>query len=608
MKRYLPFTLASILILLVAISLAYNSFPRSVDPSLIREEYPSPIQLLSLYASIGGFAAKLDFKSAMDVLSALEGIYVPQNILYIFQRFNSLLNETLIQMDITKHYVNLASSYISISDFKEAEKYVYNASKSLTLAKMSYKELYDASSQFSRSIGIYYDKLAGVLRDIETGINELEASINMLWSEIGGVKPKLINVYLNLSVEPLSVIYGGEIVISGSLYSENNCTLPFRDVIVHVGGKAHITETNSYGNYIFKCKITEYVPKIQVYAEYIPKDDDVGIFSYAKSDTVYVNVEFITPKVNIIVYPSKVKPMDYLSIFVETIPHLKLMLSLFDIVIEGYTNGSGLFTAINLRVPYNALEGYHSVLVRTFPDGIIGPSSNSSKIIVYKLDPDVRVDLPQIIFSGIPFQIKVSTNVNSSISIISSDLNVNYICKGFNATISLVTPISYLGENVKFHISIEPEEPWIRGWHGTLQVRVINTPALITLIVTVSVLIIGYKRRLRIRVGYPVKEGGIIETSKISMPQIELSYQAKLFYELINLIKAVFGILMKPSDTIREYISKLSQKLPEKLFHPLRQVLLKYEKAIYMELEHDRRFMDELIDDLKGLIKRLMGD
>ncbi|MGC9202694.1 MAG: hypothetical protein ACP5HX_08520 [Thermoproteota archaeon] len=607
MKKSLLFLLTLVLVFSATLSLVYNeNFPRSVDPSQVKEEGPSPMELLSLYSSIGKFASSLDLNSAINVSTALGKVYVPQNLLYVFQRFNSLLNETLSQMNTTKYYVNLASNNISISDFKGAEKYIYNASKSLALTKVNYNELYDAFPEFSRSTGIYYDKLAEVLNDIETGINELEVSIDNLQNKIESVKPRLMNIFLNVSVKPLNVTYGEEITVTGSLFYENNDTLPFREVVVHIGSKTYFAKTNFFGSYTFRYKVVDYVPRLQIYAEYIPKYSDIGMFTYAKSDTIHVCVAFITPKVNITVYPSKVKPMDNLSIFIKTIPYLKLNVLFFNSTINGYTDSSGLFTLTNLTVPYNVSEGYYNVLVKTFPNGIIGPSGNSSKIVVYKLNPEVRIDFPSITLSGLPLQLKVFTNVTSLFLISSDDINITYVNEGLNVTSDVVVPIGYLGEYIKFSIKLIPKEPWVRNWQTIVQVKVINAPALTILVILSLLLLVNYVKTLRV--------SSVVEKEKIAptMPKVtmsleELPYPARLFYELVNSIKALFGIAIKPSDTIREYLSKLSSSLPEKLFYPLSQILLKYEKAIYGGPEYGKKFIEEVAEDLKEFIKKLRG-
>ena len=595
-----------VLILLVTISLAYNNFPRSIDPSQVKEEGPSPIELLSLYASVGKFASSLDLKSAINVSSALGKIYIPQNLLYVFQRFNSLLNETLSQMNTTNYYVNLASSNISISDFKGAEKYIYNASKSLALTKIKYDELYSISSEFSQSTGIYSSKIYGVLNEIKDGINKLEVSINNLQSKIEGIKPRIMSTFLSTSVKQLNVTYGEEIVITGSLFYENNGTLPFREVIVHIGNTTYLTKTNFFGSYILRYKVVDYVSRLQIYAEYIPRGSDAGMFSYAKSNTIYINVEFITPNVNITVYPSKVKPMDNLSILVKTIPYLKLNVLFFNSTIDGYSNASGLFTITNLAVPCNVSEGYYNVSVKTFPNGIVGPSDNSSKIVVYKLNPEVRIDFPSVALSGLPLQLKVFTNVTSLFIISSEDVNITHVNEGLNITSEAVVPINYLGGYVSFSVKLSPRDPWVKSWQNTVQVKVINTPALAILVILSLILVTNYVKTLRIS-SVAKKERITPTMPKVATSLEELPYPARLFYELVNSVKALFGIEINPSDTIREYLSKLRSALPEKLFYPLSQILLKYEKAIYGGPEYGKKFTDELVEDFKEFIKKLKG-
>ncbi|MGB9896043.1 MAG: hypothetical protein ACPLN2_09125, partial [Thermoproteota archaeon] len=394
--------------------------------------------------------------------------------------------------------------------------------------------------------------------------------------------------------------------ITGSLYYENNDTLPFREVIVHVSNKTYNTKTNFFGSYTFRYKVTDYVSKLQIYAEYIPKYSDAGMFTYAKSDTIYVNVTFVTPKVHVMVYPSKVKPMDNFSIFVKTIPYLKLSVFFFNSTINGYTDANGLFVFTNLTVPSNVSEGYYNISVKTFPNGIIGPSSNSSKIVVYRLNPEVKIDFPSITLSGLPLQLKVFTNATSLFLISSDDINITYVNEGLNVTNDVVVPIGYLGEYIKFSIKLSPKEPWVRNWQTIVQVKVINAPALAILLLLSLLLLVNYVKTLR--VSSVVEKEKIAPTMpKVTMPLEELPYPARLFYELVNSIKALFGIAIKPSDTIREYLSKLSSSLPEKLFYPLSQILLKYEKAIYGGPEYGKKFIEEVVEDLKEFIKKLRG-
>ncbi|MEM2452409.1 MAG: hypothetical protein QW481_05430 [Candidatus Methanomethylicia archaeon] len=590
-----------LILMFVSMSLTLN-FPRHVDPSQVKEEIPSSIQLLNIYFSIGESLLNLDFKSASNNLKILRDAYIPRDILYIFSRFNNLLNETLNYMNVTKYHVDLASKYITISDFVEAEKHIHKGYENIVLAKLRLNELQDASMEFSSRMRIPYANIQEVLSKIWIGISELEKCIEDLRSRIEGLKPKLMRTFLEINVHPLRINYGEEITINGLLRCENG-TLPFREVVISVGGEKYIVETDRYGDYFLKCNVTEYVSKIQVYVEYIPKGDDYGVYGYAKSDIVYLDVEFIKPKINIVVSPIKVKPLDKFNITINTIPNLKLNILFFNNLVSGYSDENGLFKLLNLIVPSNVYEGYYNISAENIPRDIIGPSKNNTIIMVYKLNPEVRIDFPSIMLSGFPMQIKVSTNKFSKISIKSNDIGVTFVDEGLNVSSIIMIPITFLGEHVEFNVEVYAKEPYIKNYQTTIQIKIINTPATIILLTIPIIIILNHFKTRRVK---PSKIEEEVVTPKIVVMKEELPPMKKLFYDLIDLIRVLFGVVIKANDTIREYLSKLKPIIPQKLFNVLNRVLMGYEEAIYGEPKGEES-KGKVIEGFRELMDRLMG-
>ena len=97
--RIIPLLLTA---LLSTVLLAAGSFPRHVDPSQVLEEKP-PVEFLLLYSQIGDYVLQLDFQKAFKILNNASYAYVPRDLAYIFERFNSLLNETMMNMNSTRH-------------------------------------------------------------------------------------------------------------------------------------------------------------------------------------------------------------------------------------------------------------------------------------------------------------------------------------------------------------------------------------------------------------------------------------------------------------------------------------------------------------------------
>jgi len=595
-----------VLILLVTISLAYNNFPRNIDPSQVKEEGPSPIELLSLYASIGKFASSLDFKSSLNVSSLLGKIYIPQNLLYVFQRFNSLLNETLSQMNTTNYYVNLASSYVSISDFKDAEKYIYNASKGLALTKISYDELYDASSEFSRSTGIYYEKLTEVLNDIETGIKKLEASIDNLQNKIESTKPRLVNTFLNISVKPLNVTYGEEITVTGSLYDESNNVLPSREVLVHIGSKEYTAKTNSFGSYVFSYRVVDYVQKLTIHVEYIPKGDDFGKFSYTSSKIVYVNISYITPRLKVSLSQSKVKPMDKVKLYVNSLPNLELRISFLSSKIEGSTDDSGNFI-YELTIPSNVSEGVNSIVVSSLPREVVGPSQTSVEFLVYKLDLNYSVEVPSLVITGVPFVVRVSTDKNSTIALVSPSLGRIFVNHSLTLSKGITLPLTYLDGNFSFFVKLTPDEPWYRSSYKIFSVKVVNTLGILLLVPLFAVLASQYLSKVRRKAYEKRVEESKNKSEFHSLKEKEYPYPSNLFFKLVSLIERAFRVVMKPSETLREYLRKISN-IPKDLYEEIFDLFLSYEKFVYGGPRYkDKSFSEEIAEKMKSLIDKLRG-
>ncbi|MEM2185216.1 MAG: hypothetical protein QXO99_08095, partial [Candidatus Methanomethylicia archaeon] len=97
-----------------------------------------------------------------------------------------------------------------------------------------------------------------------------------------------------------------------------------------------------------------------------------------------------------------------------------------------------------------------------------------------------------------------------------------------------------------------------------------------------------------------------VVTPKIVVMEEELPPMKKLFYDLIDLIRVLFGVVIKASDTIREYLSKLKPIIPQKLFNVLNRVLMGYEEAIYGEPKGEGS-EGKVIEGFRELMDRLRG-
>ncbi|MEM2137242.1 MAG: hypothetical protein QXI93_04725, partial [Candidatus Methanomethylicia archaeon] len=167
----------------------------------------------------------------------------------------------------------------------------------------------------------------------------------------------------------------------------------------------------------------------------------------------------------------------------------------------------------------------------------------------------------------------------------------------------IMLPITFLGEHVKFNVEVYAKVPYIKNYQTTIQIRIINTPAAIILLTIPIIIILNHFKTRRVKPSKIVKE---VVTPKIVVTEKELPPMKKLFYDLIDLIRVLFGVVIKASDTIREYLSKLKSVIPQKLFNVLNRVLMGYEEAIYGEPEGEGS-EGKVIEGFRELMDRLRG-
>lgn len=597
--REAAITFLLILVLASLTSLTGAPFPRHVNPSEVTEERPR-IDLLLLYSSIGGYAMQLNFTEAFKVLQDLKYAYFPKDLKYLLERFNSLLNETLKGMNNTKHHLSLCKIFLRDSNIPLAEKSLSNAWRSLAESRASYFTLKDSSRELSRRVPA--GPIHKAVSNIEEGISRLEREAEDLNSTLNGLKPKLSNVRLEISVKPRYLIFGQNFSVTGSLTAEDGHPLDGRRIILHVGKESYSLETSTDGSYFTTCYAKEYTP-LKVFAEYIPYGEDIGKYSYGISNVILVNVTYYVPQLNLTLSKDRLLPEETLTIWVNTLPKIALQINTPLGKVSALTDEKGSYT-YNLTVPSSIKEGSYTISVSTFPSGVFSSARASRNFRVYKLKTDHSLYVPRIVFTGIPFTIKATANTNSTITLTLKELGMTYSSHGLHSSRIVTLPLTFLSESVTISISITPDSPTYRSVHETSKVTVINSFAIF---VPAALLLLISTRLLKSR----------IETQAARKPpeKIEIMMEHKpqsgvqaLFLQLTALLERFSGIIMKPSDTLREYHSKIESKLHAKFKDAVRRIFDLYEQFLYGKprgelREHLTQAISKLLEGFRKVLK-----
>jgi hypothetical protein len=569
------------------ISFAATPFPRHVDPAQIPEEKP-PIELLLLYSQIGDYALQLNLQKAFEYLSNARYAYIPKDLAYLFERFNSLLNETMTNMNNTKQDLTLCRKLLEESKIAPAEESLKNALKNLILSKIDYHTLEDASRELSRLVTPH--PINRAVSGVAGGISKLEDEAEELNSTLYRLKPRLLNVRLEISVEPRFLLFGQSFHVKGSLTGEDGSTLGGRVVVLHVGGRSYNLETSQDGSYRATCYALEY-SSLTVFTEYIPRGEDVGRYSYAASEIILVNVTYYTPQLKLSLSKDRALPGETITVRVDTVPRLYLKLDTPWSGFSGTSDETGSLS-YSLTIPPNAKEGSYTIYASTLPKGLYSPVKVSRRLTVYRLETAYSISTPKIVFTGIPFTVEVEVDTNSTINLYLSGLNATYTHHGLRFSSTHTLPLTFLPGSLTASVRITPDSPTYRAVYAESEITVVNTPA----VAIPTALILAFSIRLfKKRVEAQLVE----ETPKRAEAGLELKPKPKiytLFSELVTLLEKLYGVFMKPSDTLREYLSKVEPKIHSQFKNTVRDAFERYERLIYGRPE----------EGLEGLISQLL--
>ena len=581
--------------------------PRHVDPKLVAEEAPSPIELLQLYSNIAELIIEFNFTKAKENLLKAYEVYVPPNLRYIITRFNDLLNQVIDLLNETKKIADTVEAFIRIAEYDEALKLVGKGLGRIVRARIIYDELMEAARMFSK-LRIPLTEFNKILNSIKELIDGLEEKLRNLEEVVKKYMIKVIDTKLYISVEPHNITIGQPIKIEGLLETEHEIPLQNKTIIIHVGSATIKTETNIHGLFKINCTVKSYSKKIKVYAEYIPSGEDVEKYGHSRSNIEFIYVYFITPKLNAWLSTNKVRPSENTTLYIESLPGLEVAVDSPFIKTKGLIPSTGKLS-IPIKIPENTAKGLYQLIVKTIPKGIIGPNSTKLKIEVYKSKPNVELTTPSVVFTGILHKLTIKSNITATAKISIDELESSSIDISGNKIIeyTFIVPHSYLGTSLNLLIEVKPKDPRYDNVILVASIPTYNTIMVITSITFITSILIVYillreeplpkitaKTPLQpeIGVGKPIEE-----------VEDELSPIRGLFHKLVLMIRVITGIYLEKHYTLREYLAKLHGKLPQRIHNLIKDLILCLEAIIYGRVET----RGLLIEKVKAMLKEILA-
>ncbi|MEM2027642.1 MAG: hypothetical protein QXT30_07810 [Candidatus Bathyarchaeia archaeon] len=311
-------------IVLLALSLtvqclAQPTFIPHEDPSKVKEVL-NPVWLLTYYGNILSFMTSRDYASALNLINTMGLTYMPTNVKYVVERFNSLLATLIERLNRTEALLTQASALLNAHRLTEAKPKLEDASITLGGANITLIELEQASKELASRIGVFASPAESKVREAYDKLMDLMVRLKTLWLRYLELLRSLREETLELEALELketrlkiwlsrAEAWVGETVEVYGVLTSGSAYLPGRMISILLGGSIASTAfTNGSGVFTANLKIPYmYVLTLTVKAVYSPQGEDDRIYKPCESEEIPVRILFNSVKLKVR-HPSKAYP------------------------------------------------------------------------------------------------------------------------------------------------------------------------------------------------------------------------------------------------------------------------------------------------------------
>ncbi len=425
-----------------------------------------------------------------------------------------------------------------------------------------------------------------------------ESLINVLYSPIA--------TNITITATPSAVVVGGSVTVMGELTMFNGTAIPNATVTILIDGSpAGSAITNASGLYVTNVTIPYiYEPVITIKALFNPPPAS-GYLPSEASTNVTVIYEATYIAVN---YTETVLWGDQVNIsgVVSGPSSRSVTVSIDGVNISTVTVNN----AFNVSIPTTGLTpGNYSILIYAAPSGVYAPAKYVGPLVIYALPVNLNVSASDIVIAGLP--VKVFINVSPwvaglpiTVSLGGSAIMMNLTSP--NVTVTLPTS-PLLGMGTHSIVVNVGRKPPVGGGYYVLEVFVVN-PLEIALPAVIAVVAVILVRLGTIRLGQSTRQG-VVEApalpaiATVTMPHpaevraveeriIKLAPGGKIdipsvrdivkaLSQAIATVGARTGVRLRPSQTLREYLAAVRDRLEAREYSLLSELIDIAEYALY---------------------------
>ncbi len=646
-----PVGVLLLLVLLVGqVNVAHAQYPRHVDPAQYELVEPDPDMLFLLYHDIY-LGMLLENMTIQDewLQWAME-VYSTEELTSMFEEYGDQLRFEGDNLNLTRFYFDEAMQYIgkynlpaARSSFFHGLVYLEQSNATIPVLRGSTSRIgarlrADPAILFEDLDGLQafideYAEFAQLLVDLLDGKDVSDVDLEKIKDAFEGVVDDALlkelqdyldnlggtvdlgsvtQTQLSLDLNASSAWVGSVVQVSGKL-TANGVGLPGRMISITLGDRTATVSTDDAGFYVVDMRVPYvYEESLEIRAFYWPRADDSKIYSPATaSATLFLLYNVPELKLS---YPSSALPGRLWNIS-GVLSHENDGLSEFDVELSVF---GGQYAAVtddlggfrfDVQVPVDVPLGSVSAFLSSKPSGVYSGVSKSYPVTVIQLPLSMEVDSPDWVLSGFLGRVRVSLTADGlpvnqcELRLVSpDDTGVVYSVNGVGS-VGVAVPLFRLGGDYDWRLVADPAEPWIGGASLSGGFYVVNTIAVMFSAVCVAVLAY-YVRRYSVTKKGRVKEPlELVEpiAEPVAEPLVARSFSG-LFQAALRIVERLSGVAMAPSDTLREYLTRVLSRFSGRFADLFSELVSRYELWLYgrpheVELGEVEVLVSELEED-----------
>ena len=644
------------LVFLVVVSLFFPSLIVVGMPGKIPHEDPAAatssldvFSLLSNYVDILTLLAQSDYDNASLLMDNLSFITVPDDLRYIVDRYNELIQQLMDLIESLDFQLNEAERLLDQLRVDEASEILEDVAILVTKAELLIEDVEEATSSMAQRLGVFsavpelglaeiYSRLQEVLQRLNDLIAKNHELLLNLRGDVEDVESlNLKRTELSLNLNSTRLFVGESCLAFGRLFSGGE-NLSNRVVMLFVDGE-NVADSLTDDNGMFFASFAipyNYVDTVRVSAVFGPVGDDRLVYFGSSSPVVIVDVLFFETLVDVSL-PSDVFPGLGFTVNGKVVSDSGIGLggrfvSFYwngDLVGEVQTGQNGEF--VYQSVIGSDLLGQYSFGIEVDAEGVYDGVFREYVVFVKRIGTFVDVDVPSyvIIPAGVFVEGYVRSVSGDSLddALVTLELSNNSVVvksfdEGkFNGTVYMPLNLVFVGYQ-ELSVSVDPVEPWQDSFVKRTSVFVVN-PFNIGLLSTafISVGIVFYSRfsASRSKARRMKKEGrspvGKKESVKMGVEDFSVLPSrnfsgvkgriADAYVRALRSVESYTGVSLSSDMSLREFLVVADPKL-DKVSLYFGELTFLVERLLYSDYRpHKKKALDAELwaDNVVRLVK-----